>query len=493
MTEFPKEVGGYSYYAEYSVYDSDGELTAVAEYGTRASVVGKTFALDEDPDQGMTVEFTNYYYDSNSILLKKEDAATGLGIEGAGFNFIQKDKILSFVENSSGYYSQDPDADNQDIKTDTNGYVTIDHFSYQFGVNQNANNRGSILIRESIVPEGYGWAATIDLELDNQNNVYIAEMTTVDGQRIDPGEWSKYAELPRNDVLIIKNHVTELISVTANKVWSTNVPADSVQVVLQANGQNAANIFPGLKNAQVKLSAANNWTYTWEKLPRYAGGQVVRWGIKEVVVGNAPTLSDGVTFANWIPSYSSGTGTDTDGDGDVDNWSYTVTNYSKSPKLIVSKVGVADEGLPGAVFTLEQVELKQNGWQRVSGTSPISQTTDDSGMLTFENLVGTYTYRLTEVKAPAQHIILIDPLVFTVDGDGRIQKLDDTGQPVPITGEFLKHPSAYNLVIKNLITVEMPETGGSGTPVYWLCGMALMLTALLLYKLPMRKEDLNSS
>jgi len=494
ITEFPKgDIAGYSHYAEYSVYDSDGELTAVAEYGTQASVVGKTFALDEDPDQGMTVEFTNYYYDNQAILLKKEDAATGTGIGGAGFNFIQKDNVLFFAPGAGGGYSQNPNVSNTDILTGSNGYVTIDGFSYQYGADSNVGERGKILIQESIVPEGYGWAAAVELGLDSSDNVYIARVTTVDGETVPQDQWSKYVELPRNDVLIIKNHVTELVSVTARKAWNTNVPADSVQVVLQANDQNAANTFPGLKNAQVELSAENNWTYTWEDLPRYAGGQLVQWGIKEVVVGNAPTLSDGVSFANWIPVYSSGTGTDWDGDGDIDNWSYTVTNYSKSPKLILTKVGIENEGLPGAVFTLEQVELGSSGWQRVRGTSPISQTTDASGMLTFENLVGTYTYRLTEVKAPAGHIILIDPLVFTVDGDGNIQKLDETGSPIPITSQFLWHGSPYNLTVKNLISVELPETGGCGTPVYWLCGFVLMMTALLLYKLPMRKEERYSS
>ena len=87
----------------------------------------------------------------------------------------------------------------------------------------------------------------------------------------------------------------------------------------------------------------------------------------------------------------------------------------------------------------------------------------------------------------------MEPLVFTVDGDGNLQKLDDTGAPVPITSQFLWHGSPYHLTVKNLITVELPETGGHGSAVYWLCGIALMMTALLLYKLPMRKEDGISS
>lgn len=489
ITEHPNDsIEGYSFYAEYSIHDTDGGLTAIAEYGSQATVVGKTFALDEDPDQCMTVDFTNYYYNDHAILLKKEDAATGEGIGSAGFNFIQKDNILSFETSGDSVYSQNPNVENTDIVTAGNGYVSIDGFSYQYGADSNTGDRGRILIRESIVPDGYGWAATVELGLDSNDNVYIAKITTVDGTEVPQSDWSKYAELPRNDVLIIKNHVTELVSVTANKVWNTNVPQDSVEVVLQANGQNAASVFPGLKNAQVVLNAANGWTHTWENLPRYASGKQVSWGIKEVVIGGVPTLSDGTTFANWIPVYSSGTATDTDGDGDTDNWAFTVTNYSKSPKLIVTKVGPGGEGLPGAVFTLEQVELTGGSWQKVSGTATLSQTSDSSGQLTFENLVGTYIYRLTEVKAPDSYIILVDPIVFSVDGDGNIVQWDEEGNQIPITSDFVVHNSPYHLTIQNLIAVELPETGGMGRQVYTLCGLALMLGALLLYFIPHRKE-----
>lgn len=494
VTEYPKgEIAGYSQYAEYSVYDSDGELTAVAEYGTLARVVGKTFALDEDPDQGMTVHYTNYFFPHYSILLKKEDAATGAGISGAGFQFIQKDNVLGFTPNIDGSYTQNGSETNTDIITGSNGYVAIDGFSYQYGADDNTGERGKILIRETIVPTGYGWAGTVELGLDENDNVFISQITRVDGTKVPESEWDDYAELPRNDILIIKNHVTDLISVTANKVWNTNVPQDRVDVVLQANGQNAANVFLGLKNAQVVLSAENNWTHTWEDLPRYAGGQPVSWSIKEVAVGNAPTLADGISFANWIPVYSAGIGSDTDGDGVTDNWAFTVTNYSKSPKLIVTKIGLEDEGLAGATFTLEPVELKDGQWQKLSGAATLTQTTDSSGMLTFENLVGTYTYRLTEVRPPTGYIILIEPVIFTVDGDGNITQLDSAGNPVPFGNDFLRNPSPYNIVVRNLIAVELPETGGRGQQVYMWLGLALMLSVLLLYKRSFRREGRNTS
>jgi len=107
--------------------------------------------------------------------------------------------------------------------------------------------------------------------------------------------------------------------------------------------------------------------------------------------------------------------------------------------------------------------------------------------------VGTYTYRLAEVRAPNGYIILIDPVIFTVDGDGNITQLDGQGEKIPFSGDFLLHNSPYNLTVRNLVAVELPETGGMGKEVYWWLGAILMLCPLLLYKLPRRKEDSDSS
>ena len=139
------------------------------------------------------------------------------------------------------------------------------------------------------------------------------------------------------------------------------------------------------------------------------------------------------------------------------------------------------------------MELKNGQWQKVNGTATLTQTTDAGGMLTFENLVGTYIYRLTEVKPPAGYIVLIEPIIFTVDGDGNITQLDEAGKPIAFGNDFLHNPSPYNIVIRNLIAVELPETGGMGRQVYMWLGLALMLSAWLLYKRSYRKDGRNTS
>ena len=312
---------------------------------------------------------------------------------------------------------------------------------------------------------------------------------------VNPEDWSDYAEVPNDDVLVVKDRTSEYISVTVNKVWNTNAPADSVEVVLQANGSNAAAMFPGLSNAQVVLNAANHWTYTWEELPRYGNGQLVSWSVKEVVVGGMPTLSDGSSFANWIVTYSPGVGTDSDSDGDIDNWAFTVTNATRRPQLILTKVGNDGVTLAGATFSLEQVELKNGAWQSVAGTTVSTLTTAANGMLTFDQLLAGACYRLTEVSAPEGYLSVLDPVVISVNGEGLVQQVASDGTLTNLAHDYVTYTGAYNIQVINLNVKPLPETGGIGTYVYTQGGLLLMFAAAVLYGYNhhRRKEEQGSS
>ena len=477
VLESPIGVDGYSYYTEYSVFDSDGEITDIAKYGTIASVVGKTFALDEDKDQGMRVSFTNYYYREDSILLKKEDKMTGQGIPGAGFQITQNGHVLNFTKNADGSYTQDPSARNQLITTGPDGYVAIDGFSYQYGADQE-ENRGNILVDEVVVPTGYEGVSTLKLSLDADGNVVVTDPNSTNDPPIPIS--SDIAEIRNNNqILIVKNTIssTELVSVTANKVWNTSTPADSVGVVLQANGQHVSTVLPGISNAQVELNAQNNWSYTWQDLPRYANGELITWGIKEVMIGGIPPMADGSSFANWIPTYSPGIPVDVDGDGDIDNWSYTVTNTTRRPQLILTKLGTNGKALQGATFKLEQVKYERNSWQLVSGGQSITLTTNESGMITFDNLEAGVFYRLTEVSPPLGHLSTLEPVVLTVDGNGLVQNAVTSTTLIELNAEAIRYTTPYNVTVTNITLEPLPETGSMGITVYTQSGLMLMLAA----------------
>ena len=484
-------MSGYSYYAEYSIYDTDGEYSAIAEYGTRASVVGKTFALDEDPDQGLMVDFANYYYPIDNILLKKEDATTGQGIGGAVFEMWQNGRALKFnYDADTGVYTQNPDGTTTQIRSGADGFATIEGFSYLHGDSTGDGQRdGDITIKEVIPPSGYDKAPDAELGLDGNGNVVLKDVTG-----ISQAEWSKHASVPNNEIAVIRDHVSDYISVTAKKVWNTSTPADSVEVVLQANGSHAATLFPGMTSAQVTLTEGNYWTYTWFNLPRYANGKEVTWSIKEVVIGGMPTLADGTSFANWIATYSPGVASDTDSDGDIDNWSFTVTNAIRRPQLIVTKIGSDNRVLSGATFTLEQVTLNRGSWQPVSGSAVSTLTTNDQGMLTFDQLLAGSFYRLTETQPPGGYLGMEQSIVLTVNGEGLVQQVNSDGSLSQITNSSVTHTGPYNIQVMNLKLTPLPETGGTGTWVYRQSGVLLMLAAavLLIYNLR-RKEERNSS
>ncbi|MBR2048086.1 MAG: InlB B-repeat-containing protein [Oscillospiraceae bacterium] len=514
ITEFPAEDSGlkaYSYYAEYSVFDTDGSYSAIAEYGTRASVVGKTFALDEDPDQGMMVDFQNYYYNSDSILLKKEDGMTGLGLPGAQFQILQKGQALKFdYDPDTGIYSQNADAqplpkddpnyrDLTVITTNDSGFAILTNFSYLYD-----SENGAITIREISAPTGYDPAYTVTLSKQG-DTVAVTDVAGI----VDPALYPKYAEVhvdylnqddtdPTNDVTVeaavIKDYTSETISVTATKVWNTEVPAESVDVVLQANGGNAAALMPGLENAQMVLNEANGWTCTWTDLPRYVNGQLVTWGIKEVKVGTDPTLSDGTTFANWVPTYSPGVGTDDDGDGDVDIWSYAVTNTIRRPMLILTKVDAGNRVLSGATFTLEQVELKNGAWQVVASVPVETRTTDETGVILFDNLSVNAYYRVTETSPPEGYFSPFESIVLSVNGIGEIKQVLTDGTLTEVSGG-MEVTSPYNAKVVNLSTEPLPETGSVGKPMYTQLGLLLMAVAavLYIYQKWYRREDVYSS
>ncbi|MBQ4599617.1 MAG: InlB B-repeat-containing protein [Clostridia bacterium] len=484
------DVDDYAWYAEYSIYDTDGVVTAIAEYGTTASVVGKTFALDEDPDQGLFVDFRNYYYPDDSILIKKEDGETGQPIGGATFELWQYNSDGELVQLKfsvdDGNYEMDSDGSITQISTGAEGHTTIEieDFSYEYG---------DVLVKEVGAPAGYDAAPNITLKA-TEAGVQISDVRYDGAETELDNSDHHYAEVYDNgSVLIVKDYSSKSTSVTVSKVWDGDTTADSVKIVLQVNGSHANAVFPSLKNVEVELSADNNWTYTWEDLPAYANGAPAEWSVKETVIGSEVTTSDGVTFANWIVAYSAATKTDADGDGITDNWSYTVTNTVRRTLLYLNKVDSSGAALTGAAFTLELVNVK-NGAFEGTGTFITALATDSVGQFKFDNLTAGAYYRLTETTAPRGYFGMDDSVVIKVDSAGLVQLaeiVDGSVQTSTLSGAYVNYTVPYNIAFTNRAAQPLPETGGGGTFLYT-CGGLLLLAAaasLLLYKALRRREE----
>lgn len=107
-------------------------------------------------------------------------------------------------------------------------------------------------------------------------------------------------------------------------------------------------------------------------------------------------------------------------------------------------------------------------------TDPVKAFVDEDGKLTFTGLKeGTYT--LTESVTPAGYNT-IDPLTITIkmneDGSFYINELYDENAENPV--------KTMEITVKNVAGVELPETGGIGTTIFYVLGGILLLGAAIL-------------
>jgi len=476
----------YSWYAEYTVSDSDGEYSQIASFGSTAVIPVKTYALDKDPDQGLSLDFTNYYYDNESILIRKIDGDTGLPLGGAEFQLWQGGQQLKFRDNGSGIYSVSPDGTIGSITTNSEGFsvITVDSFSYE---------NGELVVKEVTAPDGY--AVINDVTVDYLNGTDgQAGITGIVGAQ--PEDYSYHAEYhdENGGILVVKDHAAHYTTVTVNKVWDGAVTENEVTVVLQANGSRATNIFPNLANAEVVLNAANGWTYTWDKLPAYANGELVSWSIKEVKIGTETTMVGSDTFANWIVVYSTPVQTDSDGDGVTDNWAVTVTNTVRRTMINGIKT-CADSGLAlnGAKFTLTEVQWDAAGGQWVDKANghTLSAESGYDGRLLFDGLTAGVFYRLTETEAPSGYLALKAPVYLTVDGMGVVYgAANGEADSTTLNTELVRYTGPYVITVKNHPAKPLPATGGPVTATdVSAMGMTLLAAALLLLIYAKRRRE----
>lgn len=108
-----------------------------------------------------------------------------------------------------------------------------------------------------------------------------------------PGYETVYGE----NGIITNVHAPETTSKTVTKVWKDNNSEsrpDSIEVQLYADGKAVGEA--------VKVTAKDNWTYTWENLPKYADGKEIKYTVEEKKVDGyeASYSEDTFTITNTI-------------------------------------------------------------------------------------------------------------------------------------------------------------------------------------------------
>lgn len=439
----------FSVYSEYTVMDAHGDQS-VTGTGTSLSVKGMTYALDEGIDEVLRAQFTNIYNKSNSIIIKKQDALTGVSISGATFRLVQNGQPLKFTYNSTtDSYQYDPRNGTHTVLTGrSTGYfeISIQNFSYDLG---------NIVIQEITAPTGYTPIGNIEIGyIDSQKNIGI-----IGGN----SEIIKYT----SGILIVGNS-TDSLSVTAKKNW--DCPENEWQPVtiqLLANGKLVTTIIAGVE-PHVVLNANNNWQHTWNNLPVYVNGTKIEWSIKETMIGSESAKADG-SFVNWLASYGIPIqSTDQNGNQNV---LLTVTNTTKRVMLRLTKTDITKSMLlKNATFLLEVVDINGNV---ITTEVAKTATTGEAGTLIFDNLKCNVRYRLTEQTPPDGYLPLTEYIYFTINEDGSIVVEESYYAEAGST--------AYNIIVRNVEAIPLPESGSIGTDMFYAFGGVLILMAAGIY------------
>ena len=135
------------------------------------------------------------------------------------------------------------------------------------------------------------------------------------------------------DYNIINKHIPETLSYTVRKNWNDfnnndGIRPDSIKVSIKANG---------IVKESVILSDENNWTYTFNDLPRYENGKEIEYSIVEdEVKGYVSTLEEG----------------NLDSDNNITTV-ITNTHEIENKEITITKTWVSD----GTVYQPDEIEV----------------------------------------------------------------------------------------------------------------------------------------
>ena len=262
-------------------------------------VVDQTLSNNLKSIQAGDHELTLYYMERGSSMsncaiyfnlaprfkfsIQKEDVLTQEKLNGAQFSVFEDEActVPSKLWTSQAAHEAEEPSTNQ--FTVENGAANMWGFT-----------AGKVYyIKETRPPdaEGYGFAngiiklsidkyglATYDVKIIADENGQISNGFTVHGFRIDEETQSAYIVATN-----AQDWVDEVTSVQVRKKWqdSVNHSGDYITVYLTVKDPDGT-----LRRIrEVVLSKENNWTYTWDNLPKtYADGTEVVYGVQEAMV-----------------------------------------------------------------------------------------------------------------------------------------------------------------------------------------------------------------
>lgn len=284
--------------AENHEHDTNGDKPYTDD---GVSVTMAAYATDIDKQYYQTVHLTNIYAQAGILTLSKADRVTGHGLGNVQFKLSNQNgselellrrpntnqySVKTQQAGKLGYTETVPD---NIVQTDANGYVQLRLPPLIDGDTLDVSYEGKYYLEE-ILPEGYTGAKKISIIVTDDAQVHFKIVALDDNDNDTTDTW---LDNTQNDAPILYNTSKMLTTVTAVKKWTATTLDDSkvpVTVQLCRNGRPLENVSD--KVYTQTLNAANHWQYTWENLPLYVDGEIAKYSLRELSIGNTKYDAD---------------------------------------------------------------------------------------------------------------------------------------------------------------------------------------------------------
>ena len=409
--------------------DDDGVDHVISNLGN-----GTNITIQGDTE----ITFTNTRKEKKVKIHKVDDSETPVALSGVGFTL-----------------------NGEAVTTGENGYTDI--------------------VTLYVSPDSYSLIETQPLEHYTGLNAPVPVTVSETGVTVPSGtENVSVSETPDSDGAFIITVVNprKQYTVTVIKDVDGNIDADKdAQYSFTATGLAPATfqLYGRSKEAQSNEKVFENVPYNTSFAINESNeyGDIFDTSITITHADGASETKSGISTGNIVV------------DG---NLNIAFTNSRKTAEIILQKEDDKKNALSGARFTLINKTTNQNAqhlvdgiWVDVGSGSKHEFEVDSDGLFTIAGLpVGDYI--LTETKSPDGYIILNNAIEFTVSKNG---------ETVSITVRSGENASAENnkLTVTNTPGQSLPHTGGSGTLLYTLSGLALVLGSALMYGFRMRRRE----
>ena len=415
--------------------DDGTQTTSTPENGAEYRVTGD-----------LEITYTNTRKENHVKIVKAGDNTEGASIEGATFTLSDTDYgTLTSDADGSVTAADETEIFSLDVG---NTYTLTETAAPQYF---NALN-GSISISSTAngitVTPGEADAANVSTNLDTEG-VYVITITNI--------RKTATVTLTKNVEGLDSDKNTEF-EFTITGIGNENITENLVGNTESENHSKPYSEVP--YGASITITESQNSDF--DASYTVNGGEAVE-GNSAIFTVSDDTVTDGVVAV-------------------------TFTNARNNHTLQVLKVDEGTKPLANAIFSLYTKEEYDKG---SSGTpAQTGLTSDGQGKIQI-GTIATGTYYLVETTAPSGYNLLDKPVIITIES-GRVSATLGSDSTAQNAAELITPESGepyWLITVHNNSGLELPHTGGPGTLLYTLSGIALMLGATLMYGFRMRRRE----